>query len=128
MPPSIPKSLQESTQDAVDMVESLATTEGYSRSAIDPSICLVAVERTGLDQNGKLVREAALVDASQHTARLTMQSEGKADDATKARKDIHAKLILRMRVNESMNNALGNMHGRYSASFLFANPLTLIFV
>lgn len=93
------------------MVESLATTDGYSRSAIDSTICLVSVERTGLDQDGKLVREAAHVDASEHTARLTMISDGKADEPTKVRKDIHAKLVLRMRVNESMNNALGNMHG-----------------
>ncbi|PWZ02891.1 hypothetical protein BCV70DRAFT_197148 [Testicularia cyperi] len=118
MPPAVPKSLQDATQDAVDMVASLADTPGYSRSAIDPSICVVAVERTGLDQDGKSVREAADVDASEAVIKLAMKSPGKPDTPTQVRKDIHAKLVLRMRVNESMDNNLGNMHGGCGATIV----------
>ncbi|KAJ1030775.1 hypothetical protein NDA18_002009 [Ustilago nuda] len=118
MPAPAPKNLQEATQDAVNMTRNLADYHGYSSSAVDPSVTVISVERTGLDENGNLVREAADVDDSNETARLTMKTSGSATDTTPVRKDIHTRLVLRMRVTEKMDNSLGNMHGGCSATLV----------
>ncbi|SPO20704.1 uncharacterized protein UTRI_00180 [Ustilago trichophora] len=118
MPAPLPKSLQDATQDAVDMTRNLAESAGYSSSAVDPTVTVISVERTGLDENGEPVREAADVDDSQETARLTLKTSGSASAPTAVRKDIHVRLVLRMRVNERMNNSLGNMHGGCGATLV----------
>ena len=100
------------------MTRNLAESAGYSSSAVDPTVTVISVERTGLDENGELVREAADVDDSEETARLTMKTSGSATAPTAVRKDIHARLVLRMRVNEKMNNSLGNMHGGCGATLV----------
>lgn len=126
MPAPTPKNLQDATQDVVDMTRNLVT-DGYSSSALDASVTVISVERTGLDERGNLVREAAEVDGSQETARLTMKTSGKATDSTAVRKDIHTRLTFRMRVNEKMNNSLGNMHGGCSATLVDIATSLVIF-
>ncbi len=41
-----------------------------------------------------------------------------ATQSTPVRKDIHTRLILRMRVTDKMDNTLGNMHGGCSATLV----------
>lgn len=118
MPAPLPKNLQEATQDAVDMTRHLVESPGYSSSAVDSTVTIISIERTGLDENGELVSEAADVDDSQETVRLTMKTAGKATAPTPVRNDIHARLVLRMRVPERLNNNLGNMHGGCGATLV----------
>ncbi|GAC96718.1 hypothetical protein PHSY_004302 [Pseudozyma hubeiensis SY62] len=99
------------------MTRNLAT-DGYSCSAVDGGITIVWAEREGLNEQGELVREAAEVDDSQEKARLTMKTSGSATAPTAIRKDIHARLVLRMRVTDKMDNSLGNMHGGCAATLV----------
>jgi len=118
MPAPTLKNLQEATQDAVEMTRNLAESPGYSSSAVHPSVTIISVERTGLDENGNSVREAADVDDSQEKARLTMKTSSDPTAPTAVRKDVHTRLVLRMRVVDKMNNSLGNMHGGCSATLV----------
>lgn len=117
MPAPLVKSFQDATQDAVGMTRNLAT-DGYSCSAVDSSITVIYAEREGLNEKGELVREAADVDDTQEKARLTMKTAGSATAPSPVRKDIHARLVLRMRVTDKMDNTLGNMHGGCSATLV----------
>ncbi|KAN0066125.1 hypothetical protein ACQY0O_000219 [Thecaphora frezii] len=120
MPIPSPKSLRDGAQDASDMVESMATAPAYSASAIDADTAtLVYIERIGLDENGQPVREAAHVDAADRAAvKLEMVTEGSATETTRVRKDIHAKIVVRMRVTQKMENSMGNMHGGCGATLV----------
>lgn len=118
MPVPLPKSLLAATQDAVEMTRNLADSASFSSAAVDPSITCVSIERTGLDENGNSVREAAEIDDREETVRLNMKTPGDPDAPTAVRKDIHARLVLRMRVHEKMNNSLGNMHGGCGATLV----------
>lgn len=100
------------------MTRHLVESPGYSSSAVDSTVTIISIERTGLDENGELVSEAADVDDSQETVRLTMKTAGKATAPTPVRNDIHARLVLRMRVPERLNNNLGNMHGGCGATLV----------
>lgn len=117
MPAPLLKNFHDATQDAVGMTRNLAT-DGYSCSAVDHTVTVVYAERSGLDENGKLVTEAADVDDSQDKARLTMRTSGSATQDTPVRKDVHARLTVRMRVTDKMDNSLGNMHGGCAATLV----------
>ena len=99
------------------MTRNLAT-DGYSCSAVDRTVTIVAAERTGLDESGQLVREAGFVDDSEEKARLTMTTSNNPTEETLIRKDVHARLVLRMRVTDKMDNTLGNMHGGCAATLV----------
>lgn len=117
MPAPLIKNFHDATQDAVGMTRNLAT-DGYSCSAVDSTVTIIWAEREGLDEAGKLVREAAEVDDTQEKAQLTMKTSGSATAPTAIRKDVHARLILRMRVTDKMDNTLGNMHGGCAATLV----------
>ncbi|SNX81454.1 uncharacterized protein MEPE_00159 [Melanopsichium pennsylvanicum] len=119
MPAPPPKCLKDATQDAVDMTRNLASAAGFSSSAVDPSVTCISVERTGLDENGNHVVEAADIDDSEEEAKVSVKTAGLDPTApTAVRKDVHARLVLRMRVHEKMNNSLGNMHGGCGATLV----------
>ncbi len=63
MPAPLYKNFHDATQDAVGMTRNLAT-DGYSCSAVDKTITIIYAERSGLDEHGELVSEAADVDDS----------------------------------------------------------------
>ncbi|CBQ67542.1 conserved hypothetical protein [Sporisorium reilianum SRZ2] len=117
MPAPPLKNFQDATQDAVGMTRNLAT-DGYSCSAVDKTVTIISAERTGLDENGKLVREAADVDDSEEKARLTMTTSGSATADTPIRRALNSRLVVRMRVTDKMDNTLGNMHGGCAATLV----------
>lgn len=118
MPAPVWKSLQDATQSSVEMTRDLAESSGYTSSAVDRSITLVSVIRTGIDENGNPVREVADVDDSQEQVRLTMKTSGDPTAPTTIRKDAHVRMVFRMRVTDKMNNSLDNMHGGCGATLV----------
>ena len=108
-------SLQDGAQHAFDMIRIMTEGSSFSATAIDQeSASLVYVERTGQDEEGNTIVEAAHVsEPTSDRVSLEMVGAGSPAAQTKIRRDIHARTVVRMRVTDKMENSMGNMHGAY---------------